>query len=656
MKKYYNTFIMLVIALMGLSLTGCSNDDLNTDQFGNDITLQSFGPCPVLRGGTLHFMGSNLDQISEIDLPGADPITQYEVLKSGRESEITIQVPAEKCTTGTVTLKTAKGGVITSVTPITYREDIKLTQFYVGTEKNYTGSVGQTITIKGDYLNLIHGIIFADKDTVNEKQFTAHDRYTITVAIPKEAKTGTFKLTDLAATPNEIETSEALVINLPTVSSLAPETIKAGSNITITGESLDQIASVKFTGATTDKFTIAQDGKSISVTVPAKATDGEINLVTCSGVEIPAGSIKTVVPTELVAAPNPIKNGADITITGKDLDLVTGIAFPNAAGSIKSANATTIVATVPEKAQNGDITLSLANGKTVTVAYKLVAPVVTEFSQTSIIAGNPLVIKGTNLDLVASVVFPGEGSPTDTTLTKTDTTIGLTIPEAAEGTGLKFILKNGETVNVTGITINASSTPAVSVDASGIIGGYVTISGKNFNNVETVSINDTKVVKYSARTNTSMTFQIPSTIKAGTYDLKMVTPDGTSTVVCKITAVSPELDVANYVKSMDGKAIAYPYTLTWGDDGRFKITQDIITSLGIKIGSTIRIYKKTTTKGQVQIDNGDWKIVTTLTDWNATESTLSYTFSKADMDLINQYPTIIIQGGLNDITKITIQP
>ena len=656
MKKYYNIFMMLVIALMGLSLTGCSNDDLNTDQYGNDITLQSFGPCPVLRGGTLHFVGSNLDQISEIDLPGADPITQYQVLKSGRESEITIQVPAEKCTTGTVTLKTAKGGVITSVTPITYREDIKLTEFYVGTEKNYTGSVGQTLTIKGDYLNLIHGIIFADKDTVNEKQFTAHDRYTITVAIPKEAKTGTFKLTDLAATPNEIETSEALVINLPTVSSLAPETIKAGSNITITGESLDQIASVKFTGATTDKFTIAQDGKSISVTVPSKAADGEVNLVTCSGVEIPAGSIKTVVPTELVAAPNPIKNGADITITGKDLDLVTGIAFPNAAGSIKSANATTIVATVPEKAQNGDITLSLANGKTVTVAYKLVAPVVTEFSQTSIIAGNPLVIKGTNLDLVASVVFPGEGSPTDTTLTKTDTTIGLTIPEAAEGTGLKFILKNGETVNVTGITINASSTPAVSVDASGIIGGYVTISGKNFNNVETVSINDTKVVKYSARTNTSMTFQIPSTIKAGTYDLKMVTPDGTSTVVCKITAVSPELDVANYVKSMDGKAIAYPYTLTWGDDGRFKITQDIITSLGIKIGSTIRIYKKTTTKGQVQIDNGDWKIVTTLTDWNATESTLSYTFSKADMDLINQYPTIIIQGGLNDITKMTVQP
>ena len=656
MKKYYNIFMMLVIALMGLSLTGCSNDDLNTDQYGNDITLQSFGPCPVLRGGTLHFVGSNLDQISEIDLPGADPITQYQVLKSGRESEITIQVPAEKCTTGTVTLKTAKGGVITSVTPITYREDIKLTEFYVGTEKNYTGSVGQTLTIKGDYLNLIHGIIFADKDTVNEKQFASHDRYTITVAIPKEAKTGTFKLTDLAATPNEIETSEALVINLPTVSALSPETIKAGNQITITGESLDQIASIKFTGATADKFTIAQDGKSISVTVPDKATDGEVNLITYSGVEIPAGSIKTVVPTELVASPNPIKNGADITITGKDLDLVTGIAFPNAAGSIKSSSATTIVATIPQTAQNGNITLSLANGKTVTVAYKLVAPVVTEFSQTSIVAGNALVIKGTDLDLVASVVFPGDGSPTVTTLTQTNTTIGLTIPEAAEGTGLKFILKNGETVDVTGITINASSTPAVSMNVQGTLGEYITINGKNFNNVETVYIDNTKVVKFSARTNTSMTFQIPATVAAGTYDLKMVTPDGTSTVVCKITAASPELDVADYVKSMNGKAITYPYALTWGDDGRFNITQDVMTKMGIKIGSVLKFYKKTATKGQVQINNGAWKAYTILKDENGTESVLSITIDKTCMDFINQSPGIVIQGSLNDITKITVQP
>jgi hypothetical protein len=290
------------------------------------------------------------------------------------------------------------------------------------------------------------------------------------------------------------------------------------------------------------------------------------------------------------------------------------------------------------------------------VAYKLVAPVVTEFSQTSIIAGNTLVIKGINLDLVASVVFPGDGSPTVTTLKQTDTTIGLTIPEAAEGTGLKFILKNGETVDVTGITINASTTPAVSMNVQGTLGEYITINGKNFNNVETVYIDNTKVVKFSARTNTSMTFQIPATVAAGTYDLKMVTPDGTSTVVCKITAASPELDVADYVKSMNGKAITYPYALIWGDDGRFNITQDVMTKMGIKIGSVLRFYKKTATTGQIQINNGAWKAYTTLTDWNGTESVLSITIDKTCMDFINQSPGIVIQGGLNDITKMTVQP
>ena len=88
-----------------------------------------------------------------------------------------------------------------------------------------------------------------------------------------------------------------------------------------------------------------------------------MTLVTFSGVKIPAGNIETVVPTQLVAAPAPIKNGAELTISGKDLDLVTGIAFPNADGEIKASDAGKLVAVVPETAQEGDITLSLANGK-----------------------------------------------------------------------------------------------------------------------------------------------------------------------------------------------------------------------------------------------------------------------------------------------------
>lgn len=569
MKKYYNLFILLVVALTGLSLTSCSDDDdLNTDQYGNDISLQSFGPCPVLRGGTLHFLGTNLDQITEIHLPGADPITQIEVIKAGRESEITIQVPAEKCDTGIVILKTAKGGEIKSVTPVTYREDITLSKFYVGTDGNLTGSVGQTVTIKGDYLNLIHGVVFADNDTVKEENFTTHDRYTIEVAIPKAAKTGKLVLTDMATPATEIQTDEALTVNLPTATALSPAKPKAGQTLTISGTSLDQIESVRFNGAIVPEADLkkAADGKSLTLTVPETAADGEVTLVTYSGVEIPAGNIETVVPTELKAEPAPVKNGATLTISGKDLDLVKDITFPNSDPSmLKTSGATKITADVPATAQEGDITLNLTNGKTVTVAYTLVKPKVTSFTPVSLIAGNQVLLRGTDLDLVASVTFPGEGEPTvaaESFTAQTESAIGLTVPASAAGSGVILNLVNGDKVEAAGLTVNPSTDPSITADAEGIIGADATVNGKNFNNVETVYIGATKVVKFSNRTNTAMTFQIPATVPAGTYDLIMVDYSGKQYTVGKITAKPAEQTI--WSGSFNNAGWSGNQDLAWG--------------------------------------------------------------------------------------------
>lgn len=274
MKKISNIFAMLVVALVGLSLTACSDgDDLSTDQYGNDITLQSFGPCPVLRGGTLYFYGTNLDQIESINLPGADPITAYEILQSGKQSKISIQIPAEKCEPGQIVLKTKKGGEITSVSPITYREDIEIKDFYVSDkESNKVGNVGDIVTIKGDYLNLMHGVVFVEKDTVKEEEFIAHDRYTIKVKIPVEARTGVITLTDMIKDGTSLETKEELTINTPEPTPIKDRNIKAGEVLSIKGSSLDQIASVKFEGATVDAADFkSQSATEITVAVPAKA-------------------------------------------------------------------------------------------------------------------------------------------------------------------------------------------------------------------------------------------------------------------------------------------------------------------------------------------------------------------------------------------------
>ena len=559
---------MLVVALVGLSLTACSDgDDLSTDQYGNEISLQSFGPCPVLRGGTLYLYGTNLDQIESVNLPGADPITAYEILQSGYNSKISIQVPAEKCEPGQIVLKTKKGGEITSeATPIKDRN------------------------------------------------------------------------------------------------------IKAGEILSIKGTSFDQIVSVKFEGATVNAADFkSQSVAEITVAVPAKATDGTFYVVTKSGIEVPVGNIITVVPTQLVATPNPVKNGAELTITGKDMDLITGIAFPNAAASqLNKVETTKVTATVPEDAQEGDITLSLANGKTVTVAYTLVKPTVASCTPAAITAGDKTIIKGTNLDLVASITFPGDVEQTvEKFAAQNANAIAVTVPAACAGTGFKLNLKNGTTIEVKdALSIKAATDPAIASITPGeaTAGSTITITGKNFQNIQNLYIGSYKVNRYTSRTNTEIVCQVPANAEVGTYKIVMEDPDGNKIEGPEFKVVPAEKDIATITTNMDNSAIKYPYNFTWDDTGRFRIMKADLIKLGVKVGSKMLFYKEAGATGQVQINNANWDGIDTVADWNGDQSCIVKVFDAAMMEAVNSISdgwsdtAFILQGDLKNVTKIAILP
>lgn len=669
MKKISNIFAMLVVALVGLSLTACSDgDDLSTDQYGNDISLQSFGPCPVLRGGTLHFYGTNLDQIESINLPGADPITAYEILQSGYNSKISIQVPAEKCEPGQIVLKTKKGGEITSVSPITYREDIEITKFFVGNEGTMVGNVGDVVTIKGDYLNLMHGVIFAGSDTIKEAEFVGHDRYTIQVKIPAEARTGVITLTDTIKDGTSLETKEELTINTPEATPIKDRNIKAGEILSIKGASFDQIVSVKFEGATVNAADFkSQSAAEITVAVPAKATDGTFYVVTKSGIEVPVGNIITVVPTQLVATPNPVKNGAEITITGKDMDLITGIAFPNAKESkLNKVETTKVTSTVPEDAQKGDITLSLDNGKTVVVAYTLVEPTVASCTPAAITAGEKTVIKGTDLDLVKSITFPGDVEQTvDKFAAQNAQAIAVTVPAACAGTGFKLNLKNGTTIEMKdALSIKAATDPAIASVTPGeaIAGSTITITGKNFQNIQNLYIGSYKVNRYTSRTNTEIVCLVPANAEVGTYKIVMEDLDGNKIEGSEFKVVPAEKDIATITTNIDNSAIKYPYNFTWDDTGRFRIMKADLIKLGVKVGSKMLFYKEAGATGQVQINNANWGAIDTVSDGKGDQNCVVKVFDAAMMEAINSIAdgwsdtALILQGDMKNVTKIAILP
>ncbi len=671
MKRHNKSFLWLVLLLIcsTFAFTSCDRDDLNTDQYGNEISVLSYGPNPVLRGGVLTFKGANLDQITEIDLPGAEAITSINVVTSGKNSEINIEVPAEKCEPGIVTLKTAKNGEIKTLTPITYIENLKFTGFYVGENKeNQVGNVGDVLTIEGDYLNNITSVIFANGATMDAENFKSQTRYQIQLVIPAEAGEGRFQISD---GNNYMYSEGALSINAPEIdanNAIGKSLIKAGETEVLRGTSLDQIASIELNGATVEAADFkSQTASEITFIISSKVADGEITAVTKSGIRIPFGEITTVVPSQLVATPSPIKNGEEITISGKDMDLITGIAFPNAKESkLNKVETTKVTSTVPEDAQEGDITLSLNNGKTVTVAYTLVKPTVTACTPAAITAGEKTIIKGTDLDLVKSITFPGDVEQTvDKFAAQNAQAIAVTVPTACAGTGFKLNLKNGTTINIDGqLSIKAATDPAIASVTPGeaIAGSKITITGKNFQNIQNLYIGSYKVNRYTSRTNTEIVCQVPANAEVGTYKIVMEDPDGNKIEGPEFKVVPAEKDIATITTNMDNSAIKYPYNFTWDDTGRFRIMKADLIKLGVKVGSKMLFYKEAGATGQIQINNANWGAIDSPADWDGDKDCIVKVFDAAMMEAVNSISdgwsdtAFILQGDLKNVTKIAILP
>lgn len=546
MKKINNIFTLLVMALMGLSLAACSNDDLDTNQYQGGVSLNAFGPSPVMRGGQLRFIGSNLDQIREVRIPGVDAITTIEVVKAGVPSEIRVTVPHDGPEVGNVVLVANNDQEITTKSTLTYTEGIVI--------KSITPSAmpGDVIEIKGDedgYLNLIHSMAFADNVVVSEKDFLQHDRYTIKVKVPEDAKTGklqfyTADLTvgDAAKLDYQIVLSDdRLIVGTPTVAKVKGRnevdaegtiTAKAGETVTVTGDYMQLIKAVKVGGVEITEFTIAEDGKSLSFVLPAEAPDGAIDLVCKSDVEVPAAMIETVKPSDCVAAPAPVKAGAALTISGKDMDLVTAVEFDNAdalSGEAISVAADKVVVTaVPETATEGKLRLVMANGQKVEVDFTLVKPTATGYNANPASAGSTIQITGTDLDLVKSVDFGGAVATVEKDAVSADgTTLSIKVPmEAKTGTPV-MKLANGVTVNAPALTVNEAvfcyATELPGADAELHAGQTFTLSIANGDKLTGVEIAG-KACQFIVSGNT-LTVGAPDNAKKGT-SVRLISSNG----------------------------------------------------------------------------------------------------------------------------------
>ncbi len=583
----YSALAALLISLAALS--GCRKEVLSTDQFGDGVKLASFAPNPAMRGGEIHIYGSNLQDVAEIRLGGDVTIDEYTIVKSGRQSEITVRIPLEGPEPGVVSIVDNAGNVYSSIASLTFTESMAIESFAPAEALS-----GDEITIKGEYLNIVQEVIFGGDVTVTE--FASQSRHELKVVLPANAVSGPVRVGDVNeivdqnTIPNVVYSATELTVGDPTVTEAEKATYKSGDTVTVNGEHLDMISTINLTGAEGIEFNCAGDAKSISFALPASATDGNIVLVSYAGKQFVAGEIETVSVADLeiksLAEDGRYKAGAEVEISGSDLDLVTKLEFVGAEATFYLKEGK-LYAEIPAAAKDGALTVTLASGKQAqTAAIEVVKPVITSLSATSAVAAKDKVeINGTDLDLVTEVKNGDEtqGFIACEYVCDSPEKLTVSIPREAYNGPLTVVAANGYESVSEAITVSYDEAVSITFDKPSFsVGKPISISGTNLQNIESITIKDKKVTSYSNRSDTAMSFAIPDGVGPGVYRLVLNLVSGESLtwpVPFELTAPYTETYIWEGSEDLSG----------WGNSP-YLGTPNAFQTAGIAEGDVIRVY------------------------------------------------------------------
>lgn len=648
--------MICLLAVSGMMFTAC-DDDLDTNQFQEGgVKLNVWGPCPVARGGELRFIGTGMDQVSSVVFPENVEVSEINRVSS---EEIRVTVPQE-AVEGKLVLNTSQGKIETT-TEITFLEPVSIDDFSPKSVK-----AGDELTITGEYLNLMHGVIFADGVVVDE--FVSHSRNEIKVIVPAEAQSGRIGVTDLGIQkdgtvediPNEIyadvEELGELTVTLPAVAQvLDVQNVKPGDVITVTGTDLDLVTTVLMPNDSIAQFTYA-DG-ALAITVRQDAIDGQVRILPASGVEVLAANLTMAVPTELAANPaTGLREGDVIAITGTNLDVVTNVTFPGMteATELASQSATELTVAMPAAAQSGDLVLNLLSGKTVTVAIETLKPSYSSYEASTVGGGENLVINGQNLDLVASVTFTGGASVGDSTfVAQSATQITIAVPTTGAESGMvTLVMGNGETVEAAEVTITTPQCAYLpSVPESFVQGVSVVLDIVNGSHLTNVTINDVQPQFWFDETANTLSIKIPADL-SGTCTLKLISDNGEMEYDINIVATETTIWEGSF--TLNWNALE---DLSWGK-------YDFST---VKAGQKLIVYfteDSAQTYWQIRIAKGNGWVA--LADWSASigggdildleagATSYSYTLTENDVNELVNDGGLILSGTNITLTRVAL--
>ncbi len=382
---------------------------------------------------------------------------------------------------------------------------------------------GAELKFIGVNLDKVTAVILPDNITVTS--FTRKTPTLLTLTVPQEAMPGYVVL----KTPDgDITTKTEIGYSEPiSIAGFTPATVKAGDELTISGDYLNLVGEVILT----DRIIVAEDDftshsrTEIKLIVPAEARTGKIAVSNAEEEPIivySAGDLTVTLPAFTSVTPNPVKAGTALTIAGTNLDLVETVTLGGnkviAAADFVSHTATEIVINVPDDTKDGKVTMIPASGVEVTTADDLLMVIPTlSVTPVTLRNGQDITVTGTNLDLVDHVIFGGgtQGTIRDG---GTATQILVTVPDDAVTGIVSFFTRADKQIDGPNLTmidpVFTSFSPTSAKANTDIV-----ISGTDLDLVTDVIFTGDMKGTIGARTGTSLTVTVPVGARTGIITL-----------------------------------------------------------------------------------------------------------------------------------------
>ncbi len=528
-------------------ISAVSSADQFTYQSGSATpSVSGLSPTsgPASGGSSVTISGSNLGGALQVWF-GAVPADSFLVNSNGT---ITAMAPLQAAGTYHVVVTTLGGTSSTS----------SADQFtYNNVAPAVTGISPTTGTTAGGTLLTITGTDLAGATQVLVGSQPANSFSVISntsiIALAPVSATGTVHVTvttpsGTSATSSADQFTYSAASNLPTVTGVSPTSgaTGGGTTVTISGTNFSNVWDVFFGTVPASAWTVAST-TSLTATAPYQAAGTvDVTVMTAGGISSTGtadqytytGTPPTV--TAISPASGPMQGGSQVTVTGTNLNGPTAVQFGStAASAFTVVSSTQVLATAPSlAAATYHITVTTPHGTSATSSADqwtaVAAPTVTAISPTSgtTLGGTAVTITGTNFSGLVAVGFGG--MPASAITVDSSTQITATAP--AQGPGIVDV-----TVTTSAGTSALSSADeftypvpvpavtAVSASAGPINGGNsVTVSGSRFTGATGVFFGTLAASTFTVSSDTQIAVTVPSLGQAGTVDVTVATPYGTT--------------------------------------------------------------------------------------------------------------------------------